>query len=165
MKRFASCLAVGLFAVLAYPVISYFFPPLSIEFWRLAWCKEVTYDADRLHQFCALERSPSAAFSFRMLFDLGTREAKLYALAGIHWHQGKRDFEAYAEELRKLGGEVRVHVGDTVTDDPVESWIQVVRDGDLPLYRGKESPNQRPDGTSAKAPPSNPSQVSGVPHP
>ena len=29
----------------------------------------------------------------------------------------------------------------------------------------QESPNQRPDGTPVKSPPSNPGQVSGVPHP
>lgn len=38
--------------------------------------------------------------------------------------------------------------------------------GVVPLFLLiKKWPNQRPDGTSAKAPPSNPSQVAAVPHP
>ncbi|MBK8477052.1 MAG: hypothetical protein IPL39_12370 [Opitutaceae bacterium] len=35
----------------------------------------------------------------------------------------------------------------------------------LLLIRTKKSPNQRPDGTAAKAPPSNPSQAAAVPNP
>ncbi len=35
----------------------------------------------------------------------------------------------------------------------------------VPYLKRKSRPNQRPDGTSAKAPPSNPSQGAAVPHP
>ena len=39
------------------------------------------------------------------------------------------------------------------------------RSGYEDVWQEKEWANQRPDGTPAKSPPSNPGQVSGVPHP
>ncbi len=59
-------------------------------------------------------------------------------------------------------GALEIHEGkkvqiDVTNGDVVESILRKV-------WR-KDSPNQRPDGTSAKTPPSNPSQGAAVPHP
>jgi hypothetical protein len=142
LKRGITFAIVALAGYLAYPVAANLFPPVSVTFWRLANCGSIKYDDVRVGQYCALASSPSAHISFRLLFAIGTREAQLYALAGIRRFEGELAFARCAEDLSLQGGNVRVIIGDTSSYSSVESWINVVRRGDLPIGRGGGLPNK-----------------------
>ena len=80
--------------------------------------------------------------------------------------------EACAEKVRKEYGDLTIR--------GAERWEECARLADAEsavcwdcfteifpdvCIRKDDRPNQRPDGTPVKSPPSNPGQVSGVPHP
>ena len=71
--------------------------------------------------------------------------------------------------LMKIVGAVCLWENGTLIDVVPESSVEWI-DGKptlsgVKIWIERNRPNQRPDGTSAKAPPSNPSQVAAVPHP
>ncbi len=55
----------------------------------------------------------------------------------------------------------------TMLEVACDLWVKAIdwKQGCCLIQLTKDRPNQRPDGTSAKAPPSNPSQGAAVPHP
>ncbi len=82
----------------------------------------------------------------------------------ITLHFGLR---APKDQIRQIEPDSLISFSASVPREPCGSSfiIYVGQDGLSGFSREKESPNQRPDGTSAKAPPSKPSQGAAVPHP
>lgn len=89
----------------------------------------------------------------------------------------KETIETFAKEIRKIKKRLYHRIADWVRRQPVLALLISAlfalilgTIGSLAasyIYDGikKDQPNKRPDGTSAKAPPSNPGQGAAVPHP
>ena len=81
----------------------------------------------------------------------------------VFFYNSKRFLET-GEFLRRLAGNGPVIV-DGLTGEVSMLGTAGGAQGQIADYVKKKWANQRPDGTSAKAPPSNPSQGAAVPHP
>ena len=143
MKKAIRCAVVGLIGFAVYPVASYLVPPVSIGFWTLAFSSRIDFNNTAgVARYFAVERSPMAHTSFRLMFYVGTKAGKLYALAGVRDTGSQSELSDYIQRLRAIGGEVGFRAGDTETYGPVESWIAPIRENDFPMYRHLKAANQ-----------------------
>ena len=77
------------------------------------------------------------------------------------------DHICYAWNARELSGDEKFKLSQEEYEDMASAVpnFQLNRRLMEGTWIEKNQPNKRPDGTSAKAPPSNPSQGAAVPHP
>ncbi len=115
-------------------IVSELFPVFSIGFWRVAYASEFAPGfvgpggsaPSSMSVLCQrLGATPAAALTYRLLYFVGNPQGKAYALMGlreIDWP----DYQRLRDDYVLSSGNVTVHTGCLINDEPVESAVTLI---------------------------------------